>query len=182
MSGALAPVTGSILVVGGDPPRLSSQEAVPVRHIPDQQPESGPLAAFRDGLRWLWHEHANSLPQLVILSACDLPSIKSSLVSEMVDRFPQDEMCTQWVIPEVGKRLQYLFSVCRPTILHPLDSFFASGGRDFQSFVQYLQKLESTSIYVISDAIWRTIDPHAHAGSDIDTPADLAMYTGDASH
>ena len=182
VSGALAPVTGSILVVGGDPPRLSSQEAVPVRHIPDQQPESGPLAAFRDGLRWLWHEHANSLPQLVILSACDLPSIKSSLVSEMVDRFPQDEMCTQWVIPEVGKRLQYLFSVCRPTILHPLDSFFASGGRDFQSFVQYLQKLESTSIYVISDAIWRTIDPHAHAGSDIDTPADLAMYTGDASH
>ena len=72
VSGALAPVTGSILVVGGDPPRLSSQEAVPVRHIPDQQPESGPLAAFRDGLRWLWHEHANSLPQLVILSACDL--------------------------------------------------------------------------------------------------------------
>ena len=100
----------------------------------------------------------------------------------MVDRFPQDAMCTQWVIPEVGKHLQYLFSVCRPTILHPLDSFFASGGRDFQSFVQYLQKLESTSIYVISDAIWRTIDPHAHAGSDIDTPADLAMYTGDASH
>ena len=182
VSGALVPVTRLILVVGGDQPKVSSQELVPIRHIPDHQPGSGPLAAVRDGLRWIWHEHSKSLPQFIILSACDLPSIKPSLVSEMVDRFPQDELSTRWVIPEVGKRLQYLFSVCRPTILQPLDSFFAAGGRDFRSFVQYLQKLESTRIHVISDAIWRTIDPHAHAGNDIDTPADLAMYTGDASH
>ena len=182
VSGALVPVTHLILVVGGDPPKVSSQELVPIRHIPDHQPGSGPLAAVRDGLRWIWHEHSKSLPQFVILSACDLPSIKPSLVSEMVDRFPQDELSTRWVIPEVGKRLQYLFSVCRPTILQPLDSFFAAGGRDFRSFVQYLQEHESTSIYVISDAIWRTIDPNAHAGSDIDTPADLALYNSDASH
>jgi molybdopterin-guanine dinucleotide biosynthesis protein A len=182
VSGALVPVTHLILVVGGDPPKVSSQELVPIRHIPDHQPGSGPLAAVRDGLRWIWHEHSKSLPQFVILSACDLPSIKPSLVSEMVDRFPQDELSTRWVIPEVGKRLQYLFSVCRPTILQPLDSFFAAGGRDFRSFVQYLQEHESTSIHVISDAIWRTIDPNAHAGSDIDTPADLALYSGDASH
>ena len=182
VSGALVPVTRLILVVGGDQPKVSSQELVPIRHIPDHQPGSGPLAAVRDGLRWIWHEHTKSLPQFVILSACDLPSIKPSLVSEMVDRFPQDELSTRWVIPEVGKRLQYLFSVCRPTILQPLDSFFAAGGRDFRSFVQYLQEHESTSIHVISDAIWRTIDPNAHAGSDIDTPADLALYSGDASH
>ena len=182
VSGALVPVTRLIIVVGGDQPKVSSQELVPIRHIPDHQPGSGPLAAVRDGLRWIWHEHSKSLPQFVILSACDLPSIKPSLVSEMVDRFPQDELSTRWVIPEVGKRLQYLFSVCRPTILQPLDSFFAAGGRDFRSFVQYLQEHESTSIHVISDAIWRTIDPNAHAGSDIDTPADLALYSGDASH
>ena len=182
VSGALVPVARLILVVGGELPKVSSQELVPIRHIPDHQPGSGPLAAVRDGLRWIWHEHSRSLPQFVILSACDLPSIKSSLVSEMVDRFPQDELSTRWVIPEVGKRLQYLFSVCRPTILQPLDSFFAAGGRDFRSFVQYLQEHESTSIHVISDAIWRTIDPNAHAGSDIDTPADLALYSGDASH
>ena len=182
VSGALVPVTRLILVVGGELPKVSSQELVPIRHIPDHQPGSGPLAAVRDGLRWIWHEHSRSLPQFVILSACDLPSIKPSLVSEMVDRFPQDELSTRWVIPEVGKRLQYLFSVCRPTILQPLDSFFAAGGRDFRSFVQYLQEHESTSIHVISDAIWRTIDPNAHAGSDIDTPADLALYSGDASH
>ena len=182
VSGALVPVTRLILVVGGDQPKVSSQELVPIRHIPDHQPGSGPLAAVRDGLRWIWHEHSKSLPQFVILSACDLPSIKPSLVSEMVDRFPQDELSTRWVIPEVGKRLQYLFSVCRPTILLPLDSFFASGGRDFRSFVQYLQKHESRSIHVISEATWREIDPHAHAGSDIDTPADLAVYTDDASH
>jgi len=182
VSGALVPVTRLILVVGGDQPKVSSQELVPICHIPDHQPGSGPLAAVRDGLRWIWHEHSKSLPQFVILSACDLPSIKPSLVSEMVDRFPQDELSTRWVIPEVGKRLQYLFSVCRPTILQPLDSFFAAGGRDFRSFVQYLQEHESTSIHVISDVIWRTIDPKAHAGSDIDTPADLALYSGDASH
>ncbi len=182
VSGALVPVARLILVVGGELPKVSSQELVPIRHIPDHQPGSGPLAAVRDGLRWIWHEHSRSLPQFVILSACDLPSIKPSLVSEMVDRFPQDELSTRWVIPEVGKRLQYLFSVCRPTILQPLDSFFAAGGRDFRSFVQYLQEHESTSIHVISDAIWRTIDPNAHAGSDIDTPADLALYSGDASH
>ena len=182
VSGALVPVTRLIIVVGGDQPKVSSQELVPIRHIPDHQPGSGPLAAVRDGLRWIWHEHSKSLPQFVILSACDLPSIKPSLVSEMVARFPQDELSTRWVIPEVGKRLQYLFSVCRPTILQPLDSFFAAGGRDFRSFVQYLQEHESTSIHVISDAIWRTIDPNAHAGSDIDTPADLALYSGDASH
>lgn len=182
VSGALVPVTRLILVVGGDQPKVSSQELVPIRHIPDHQPGSGPLAAVRDGLRWIWHEYSKSLPQFIILSACDLPSITPSLVSEMVDRFPQDELSTRWVIPEVGKRLQYLFSVCRPTILQPLDSFFAAGGRDFRSFVQYLQEHESTSIHVISDAIWRTIDPNAHAGSDIDTPADLALYSGDASH
>ena len=182
VSGALVPVTRLILVVGGELPKVPSQELVPIRHIPDHQPGSGPLAAVRDGLRWIWHEHSKSLPQFVILSACDLPSIKPSLVSEMVDRFPQDELSTRWVIPEVGKRLQYLFSVCRPTILLPLDSFFASGGRDFRSFVQYLQKHESRSIHVISEATWREIDPHAHAGSDIDTPADLAVYTDDASH
>jgi len=182
VSGALVPVTRLILVVGGELPKVPSQELVPIRHIPDHQPGSGPLAAVRDGLRWIWHEHSKSLPQFIILSACDLPSIEPSLVSEMVDRFPQDELSTRWVIPEVGKRLQYLFSVCRPTILQPLDSFFAAGGRDFRSFVQYLQEHESTSIHVISDAIWRTIDPNAHAGSDIDTPADLALYSGDASH
>ena len=182
VSGALVPATRLILVVGGEPPKFSSHEFVSVRHIPDHQPGFGPLAAVRDGLRWIWHEHSKSLPQFVILSACDLPSIKPSLVSEMVDRFPHDLLSTKWVIPEVGKRLQYLFSVCRPTILQPLDSFFASGGRDFRSFVHYLQEHESTSIHVISDAIWRTIDPNACAGSDIDTPADLALYTGDASH
>ena len=32
------------------------------------------------------------------------------------------------------------------------------------------------------DAIWATIDPNAHAGSDIDTPTDLAVHTGDTSH
>ena len=182
VSGALVPVTRLILVVGGDQPKVSSQELVPIRHIPDHQPGSGPLAAVRDGLRWIWHEHSKSLPQFVILSACDLPSIEPSLVSEMVDRFPQDELSTRWVIPEVGKRLQYLFSVCRPTILHHLEGFFSSGGRDFRGFVQYLQKYESKSIHVISDAIWATIDPNAHAGSDIDTPTDLAVYTGDTSH
>jgi len=182
VSGALGPVTRLILVVGGELPKVSSQELVSICHIPDRQPGSGPLAAVRDGLRWIWHEHSKSLPQFVILSACDLPSIKPSLVAEMVDRFPQDGLSTRWVIPEVGKRLQYLFSVCRPTILQPLDSFFAAGGRDFRSFVQYLQEHESTSIHVISDAIWRTIDPNGHAGSDIDTPADLALYSSDASH
>ena len=182
VSGALVPVTRSILVVGGDSLDLSSQEFVPVRHIPDHQPNSGPLAAVRDGLRWMWQEHPQPLPQFVILSACDLPAIRSSFVLEMIARFSQEEMCTQWVIPEVGKRLQYLFSVCRPTILHHLEGFFSSGGRDFRGFVQYLQKYESKSIHVISDAIWATIDPNAHAGSDIDTPTDLAVYTGDTSH
>ena len=182
VSGALVPVTRSILVVGGDSLDLSFQEFVPVWHIPDHQPNSGPLAAVLDGLRWIWREHPQPLPQFVILSACDLPAIRSSFVLEMIARFPQEEMCTQWVIPEVGKRLQYLFSVCRPTILHHLEGFFSSGGRDFRGFVQYLQKYESKSIHVISDAIWATIDPNAHAGSDIDTPTDLAMYTGDTSH
>ena len=92
VSGALVPVTRLILVVGGELPKVPSQELVPIRHIPDHQPGSGPLAAVRDGLRWIWHEHSKSLPQFVILSACDLPSIKPSLVSEMVDRFPQDEL------------------------------------------------------------------------------------------
>lgn len=182
VSEALVPVADAVLVVGGDRPKISFQKQMSVRHISDNKPESGPLYAVRDGLRWICREHIQSMPRFVIVSACDLPTINSSLVLEILHHFPKNEMATQWVIPEVGSQLQYLFSVCRPTLLHPLKSFLAAGGRDFYGFVHELQKVEPRSVHIIEDTIWREIDPNACAARDIDTPADLTVYTKPTSH
>ena len=72
----------------------------------------------------------------------------------MIARFPQEEMCTQWVIPEVGNASSVSFFCLSANDSASLRGFFSSGGRDFRGFVQYLQKYESKSIHVISDAIW----------------------------
>jgi molybdopterin-guanine dinucleotide biosynthesis protein A len=181
VSEALVPVADSVLVVGGDAPK-SFQRPISVRHISDSQPESGPLHAVRDGLRWIWREHICAMPKFVILSACDLPMINSALVLEMLRHFPKDEMLTQWVIPQVGSRLQYLFSVCRPTLLHSLDSYLAAGARDFHGFVHELQNFEPKSVHIIDDFIWVKIDPNGCVARDIDTPADLTAYTKPTSH
>ncbi len=182
VSEALVPVADSVLVVGGNSPKISFQKSMSVRHISDDQPESGPLHAVRDGLRWIWRERICSMPRFVILSACDLPMISSALVLELLRHFPQDEILTQWVVPEVGSRLQYLFSVCRPTLLYPLNSFLAAGARDFHGFVHELQKFEPKSVHIIEDSIWGKIDPNGCVARDIDTPADLTIYTKPTSH
>ena len=182
VSEALVPVADSVLVVGGEPLKISFQKQIHVKHISDHQPGSGPLHAVRDGLRWIWCEHVRPLPQFVIVSACDLPTINPFLVMEILHHFPKQEMLTQWAIPQVGNRLQYLFSICRPTLFNPLDSFLVAGGRDFGGFVHALQKVESKSVHVIGDRIWRKIDPNACAARDIDTAADLTVYTKPTSH
>jgi molybdopterin-guanine dinucleotide biosynthesis protein A len=182
VSEALVPVADSVLVVGGNSAKVSFQKSISVRHISDNRPESGPLHAVRDGLRWICRERICCMPQFVILSACDLPMINSALVLEILRHFPQDEILTKWVVPEVGSRLQYLFSVCRPTLLHSLDSYLAAGARDFQGFVYELQKIEPKSVHIIKDSIWGKIDPNGCAARDIDTPADLTIYTKPTSH
>jgi len=185
VAAAVAPVIAEIVVVGGEPvPADLRDRFLGLRQLADSQPGAGPLAAIRDGLADICQQRATAgqpLPAAVLLVACDLPLLRPSLVRALLDWLPPAADSVAWAIPEVAGQPQYLFSVCRPQLLGPLEAFLASGRRDLRGFVATLTGQDADHVVLIPTAAWQQIDPVGAAGCDIDTPADLAALTGSAS-
>lgn len=185
VAAAVAPVIADIVVVGGELVPADLQDRFRgLRQLADSQPGAGPLAAVRDGLAAICHQRVTSgqpLPGAVLLVACDLPLLRPPLVQALLDWLPPAAAGITWAIPQVGSQPQYLFSVCRPQLLGPLEQFLASGRRDLRGFVAALAGQDPDQVVLIPPAAWRQIDPAGAAGRDIDTPADLAALTGLAS-
>lgn len=185
VAAAVAPVIAELVVVGGDPLPTELQERFGgLRQRVDSQPGSGPLAALLDGLADICRRRlmaGQPLPPAVLLTACDLPLLRPALVQTLLDRLPPAAADPAWVIPQVGRQPQYLFSVCRPQLLGPLEAFLATGRRDLRGFATALVEQNADRVVMIPPTTWRQIDPIGAAGRDIDTPADLAALTGSAS-
>jgi len=182
---AVAPVIAEIVVVGGEPVPADLRDRFPsLRQLADSQPGAGPLAAIRDGLVNICQSRSTAgepLPSAVLLAACDLPLLRPSLVRALLDRMLPAADDPAWVIPQIGSRPQYLFSVCRPQLFGPLQVFLATGRRDLRGFAAALVEHDADWVVMIPPTIWLQIDPVGAAGCDIDTPADLAALTGSAS-
>ncbi len=185
VAAAVAPVIDEIVVVGGGPLPADLGNCFPsLRQLADSQPGAGPLAAIRDGLADICQSRSTEgqpLPSAVLLAACDLPLLRPSLVRALLDRLLSAADDPAWVIPQIGCQPQYLFSVCRPQLLDPLQVFLATGRRDLRGFAAALVEHDADWVVTIPPTIWLQIDPAGAAGRDIDTPADLAALTGSAS-
>jgi len=185
VAAAVAAAAAEMVVVGGD--QLLEDMLLRfrgIRQLADSQPGAGPLAAVRDGLVDICHRRAiagEPAPAAVLLVACDLPLLSPPLVQALLDHLRPADRGVVWVIPQVGSRPQYLFSVCRPRLLGPLEQFLAGGRRDLRGFVKALAAQDPGHVVMIPPAAWRRIDPAGAAARDIDTPADLADLTGSAS-
>jgi len=185
VAAAVAPVIAELLVVGGDPlPADLRKRFGGLRQLADSQSGAGPLAAVRDGLADICHRRSlasRPLPAAVLLVACDLPLLRPSLVRALLGWLPPPPATAAWVIPEIGSQPQYLFSVCRPALLGPLEAFLATGRRDLRGFATAFAGQAPDQVLMIPPAAWQQIDPQGVAGRDIDTPADLAALSGSSS-
>ena len=174
---AVAPVAADVFTVGGVfPPLIPVRQVLSLVHVPDRQVGAGPLAGLRDGLVAIHqrcHEAGHTLPECVLLLACDLPWLAPEMLRGLRNRMPDNQIDTQWVIPMVLDHPQFLCSVLRPTLLEPLEAFLATGERDLKGFAAGLDQANTRGVVRIPAADWQLSDPTGAAAADIDTPADL---------
>jgi len=153
---SLMPVAAHALIAGAPVPDLSHVAA-----IDDRNPGAGPLGAVAGALAQLPADH------LVVVVACDMPSIAPALVAHLLQRAAADAeslcvLCT-------GERgLEPLLSVWRPLAAPLLDAAISRGATALREGVAALPHT-----IVIEPGEWREHDPDGVSFANWNTPADL---------
>ena len=123
--------------------------------IPEQQPHQGPLVAFSQGL-------AMTSSTWVLLLACDLPHLSTSVIQSWIDELPSVGLESIAYLPKhLDKGWEPLCGfyrqICHPWLLEYIDG----GGQSFQGWL----KLHPVTELVVTDPLCL---------SNCNTPADLA--------
>ena len=141
----------AVTVVGGDEATFSSFR---VSWCPDETPGQGPLGALLSGL------HAVEADVVVAL-ACDLPSVNSETVAEIVRQraTTNADLC----VPLIGGQKQWHFAAWATSALPSLERAYLNGERSLRRAALGLQ----TIAVVLADA---------DVFSDLDTPDDLTRH------
>jgi molybdopterin-guanine dinucleotide biosynthesis protein A len=104
----------------------------------ESQPHQGPLLALSNGLTILNTDW-------VLLLACDLPFLDSTILQQWIKRLDQVPQSTLAVVPYQGSRWQPLCGFYRRQCDVDLQRFIQQGGRSFQ---QWLPQIEVHSILI----------------------------------
>ena len=130
--------------------------------IPEQQPNRGPLIAFTQGL-------AEITSTWVLLIACDLPNLSTSVIQSWIDKLPSIPAESIAYLPRhTQKGWEPLCGFYRPICRHSLLEYINDGGRSFQGWLE--QKIVTE--LVIADRVCLV---------NCNTPADLAKIAEDRS-
>ncbi len=123
--------------------------------IAEQQPHQGPLLAFAQGLESIetpW----------VLLLACDLPNLTTSVVQAGIDELPSVPARSIAYLPnQADKGWEPLCGFYRQSCHHSVRTYIAGGGQSFQGWL----KLHQVTALSVSDPLWL---------ANCNTPADLA--------
>lgn len=155
----------------------------PMPHLPagveiirDSLPGAGPLAGLRDGLRHAVAPshasgHADPVPpEAVVVSSCDVPLLRRSLVRLLVERLVTSRAV--WAVPVIAGHPQVLVSAVRPALLPWIEARLGAGHHDLRGLVETLAG-EPDGVTWITAAEAERVDPGLESFRDVDTPADL---------
>lgn len=92
--------------------------------LEDEVVDLGPLAGIQKGLR------NSNYDQSVVLSS-DIPKIKSSIISRLLEESHDTDIC----VAKCGDKVHPLIGVYSKHILPELDHFLSSGGRSVMEFI-----------------------------------------------
>jgi molybdopterin-guanine dinucleotide biosynthesis protein A len=113
-----------VLAVGGDGDRLA---ALGFRAVPDRLPGEGPLAALATALDAAQHE-------IVVVLACDLPSVTGDAVTAVLAALGDAEAA----VPDIAGGPQVLLAAYRRRCLPALEQALADGERAVRPVVARL--------------------------------------------
>jgi molybdenum cofactor guanylyltransferase len=123
--------------------------------IVEQPPHQGPLIAFVQGL-------AAARSTWVLLIACDLPNLSTSVIQSWIDRLPSIPAESIAYLPRhVNKGWEPLCGFYRQNCRHSLLKYIGDGGRSFQGWLE----LNVVTELVVADPVCLL---------NCNTPADLA--------
>lgn len=98
--------------------------------IPEQQPHRGPLPAFTQGL-------ATMNSTWVLLLACDLPNLSTSIVQSWIDGLPSVPAQSIAYLPRnTHKGWEPLCGFYRQICYHSAIAYINSSGRSFQGWLE----------------------------------------------
>ena len=130
--------------------------------IPEQQPHSGPLIGFSQGL-------AAIESTWILLLACDLPNLTTPVIQTWIDGLPSVPAQSIAYLPRhPQKGWEPLCGFYRQSCQRLLSEYIAGGGRSFQGWLQQHLVTE----LLVSDA---------RALLNCNTPADLATIVENRS-
>ncbi len=113
--------------------------AHPPVHVVDDHPGEGPLGAIVTVLRW----SQSNVPEddTVVIAACDLPNLTSTVVASMMHRLSTSNV--DIVVPRAGGRVHWsLLALRRSSCIDVLAAEFARGERAVHRAVATLERFE----------------------------------------
>lgn len=143
--------------------------ATPVEIVRDSEPDGGPLAALRDGLR-----HATAVaaaPRRAVVLSCDVPLVRREVVRRLLDLVAAPGV--RWVVPTIDGHPQVLVSALDPGLLGRIEAHLAAGSASPRAVVAALSRDEPGAVRAVAAAAWSDVDPGLESFRDIDAPADL---------
>lgn len=150
---ALAGLCGEVLAVGTPIP------GVPARLVPDALAGAGPLSGVVAALE-------AAATDLVVVSACDAPSVVPALVAGLLRR-ASGEPALDAAVCRGPRGLEPLPAVWRRRAAAPLRALLESGGRALGDAVG------AVTAAILDEAEWRRWDPEGRTFVNWNRPADL---------
>lgn len=131
------------------------------RVVLDDAPGGGPLMGLYSGLRMIGATHA-------LVTAVDMPFVQPAVVSFLLSQTLNDEL----LVPIVHGVAQVLLAVYPRTIIPLLEDRLREGRRDPRSL------LTVAKVRYIEEAQLRVYDPLLRSFVNVNTPQELADYSG----
>jgi molybdenum cofactor guanylyltransferase len=147
--------TAQIYVVTPWPQRYESMLPASCQFLPEKTPGCGPLVAFSQSLLAIDADW-------ILLLACDLPNLSTTIVQSWIDRLPSiPAESIAYLAKHQNKGWEPLCGFYRQICSQSLCTYIDDGGRSFQGWLQ---------LNIVTELV--IADPHCLANCN--TPANLA--------
>jgi molybdenum cofactor guanylyltransferase len=131
-----------------------------VRVLSDKIPAYGPLMGLYSGLSATRTPHA-------LVVAVDMPFVQPALLSFLLNQAASRSL----LVPVVNHTPQVLLAVYPRAVLPLIENRLQEGRRDLRSL------LEVAPVRYIDEAQLRQVDPELRSFINVNTPAELILYT-----
>jgi len=155
----LRPAVQEVFVVGAWP----EYRTLPLRVVPDDVPNAGPLGGIATALR-------AAISERVLVVACDMPRLSTCLMSAMLDAVGDEQVLVPIVRDAEGvPRYEALHAIYARECLPAIEDQIRAGELKVTSFYPFVTVREL-------DEEWlRAHDPDLESLTNVNTPEELAI-------